>query len=138
MRLWKFARALTVLAVIALVGTWVASALLESRAVLAQRVDPHPPDLALVLGEAGTPIGSPQRLLIFDDRAFLDGTAPDGARIVSEKYLQQNSIYPLQLKTVTFFRDACMIGFGVAALLFGVLWWRTSRPRAAKVLTSAA
>lgn len=127
MKLVAVARVLTVMAAIAFCGAFVAAAMLESRAVMAQRVDPHPPDLAAVLGEAGTPIGSPQRLLIFDDRAFLQGTTPDGAQIVSETYLTQNNIYPLQLKTVTFFRDAVMIGSGVAALLFGLLWWRGAR-----------
>jgi hypothetical protein len=125
--LLKLARAFTILATC--VGAWVTALVLENRAVLAQRVEPHPKELAELLGEAGTPIGSPQRLIIFDERAFLEGTNPDGSRLVSEQYLTQNNIYPLQFKTVEFMRNAFMIGSGIAAVLLGLLWWRLSRPR---------
>lgn len=130
MRLGNIARALMVLALIVFAGVWVASLILSPRAVLAQRVDPHSPDLAVVLGEAGTPVGSAQRLLIFDDRAFLDGTTPDGARLVSEKYLTENNVYPLQWKTIEFFRNAVAIGSSLTALLLGLAWrWFSNRSR---------
>ncbi len=127
MRLAKLARALMVLAVIVFAGAWLATLVLEPRAVLAQRIEPHSPDLAAVLGEVGTPVGSPQRLLIFDDRAYLKGATPDGARLVSERYLMENNIYPLQWKTVVFMRNAVAFGSGLAALLMGLAWWWLSR-----------
>jgi hypothetical protein len=121
---------LTILALVALVLTWVVALALGSRAVLAQRVDPHPPDLAALLGEAGTPIGSPQRMIFFNEGVFLPGTGPDGSRLVSETFLTQNNVYPLQLLTVEFVRNIVSLGAGIAALLFGALWWYAARPRA--------
>jgi hypothetical protein len=128
----KLARAFTILALVSIALTWIAALAVGSRAVLAQRVDPHPPDLAALLGEAGTPIGSPQQMIFFDDRVFLPGTGPSGSRLVSETYLTQNNIYPLQLLTVEFFRNAVSIGAGIAALLFGALWWWLSRTPATR------
>jgi hypothetical protein len=127
--LLKIARVFTILAIVAFVSAWAVSLFLESRAVLAQRVDPHPPDLAALLGEAGTPIGTPQRLVIFDQAAFMDGTNPDGSRLVNEQYLTRNNLYPLQWKTVEFFRNAFVIGSGIAGVLFALLWWNASRSR---------
>jgi hypothetical protein len=125
----RIARGLFVLALIIFALSWVVGFALESRAVLAQRVDPHSPEVALVLGEAGTPIGSPQRLVLFDDRVFLEGTSIDGARLVNEKFLNENNIYPLQWKTVEFVRNAVAIASLIGALLMGLIMWRFSKPR---------
>jgi hypothetical protein len=133
----RIARGLFVLALIVFGLSWIVGFTLESRAVLAQRVDPHSKELALVLGEVGTPIGSPQRLVLFDDRAFLEGQTPDGARLVSEKFLTENNIYPLQWKTVEFFRNAFAIASLVGAVLMGLLAWRFSKPRSASAIARA-
>jgi hypothetical protein len=74
-------------------------------------------------GGGGTPIGSPQLLIIDDQAAFLPGTAVGGARLVSDTYLREKSIYPLQAKTVVFFRDIVVASALAAALVFGGLWF---------------
>ena len=125
----KLVKALTVLAALTLVVTWVATLFLEPRVSLAQRIDPHSPELAKALGEAGTPIGTPQQLLIFDQQAFLPLASADGARLVSERYLTDNGIYPLQWKTVTFVRDLVTIAAGGGGLLLGLAWWWLARRR---------
>lgn len=127
----RFVRALTVLALLTLVITWLATLILEPQATLAQRIDPHSPELAKALGEPGTPIGSPQRLLIFDAQAYLPGASADGARLVSERYLSENQLYPLQWKTVTFVRDLITIAASSGAVLLGLTWWWLARRRSA-------
>jgi hypothetical protein len=133
----RIARGLFVLALIIFALSWVVGFALESRAVLAQRVDPHSPELAAVLDEAGTPIGSPQRLVLFDDRVFLEGKSIDGARLVNEKFLSENNVYPLQWKTVEFFRNAFAIASSIGAVLMGLLAWRFSKPRNAPGMARA-
>jgi hypothetical protein len=133
----RIARGLFGLALIVFALSWIVGFALESRAVLAQRVDPHSPELAALLGEAGTPIGSPQRLVLFDDRVFLEGQTPDGARLVSEKFLMENNIYPLQWKTVEFFRNAFAIASLIGAVLMGLLARRFSKPRSTSVVARA-
>lgn len=127
----KLARALTILALLTLLVTWAATLALEPRTSLAQRIDPHSPELAEALGELGTPIGSPQRLLIFDPQAYLPGASVDGARLVSERYLTENNLYPLQWKTVTFARDLVTIAASGGAVLLGLTWWWLARRRSA-------
>ncbi len=129
MTVLKIARALTVIAAITFVGAWVIGLALQGRSVLAQRVEPHSTELAAALGELGTPIGSPQALVIFDERAFIGAANPDGSRVVSERYLTQNNIYPLQWKTVEFVRNAVALASGVGLLICGLTWWQLARRR---------
>jgi hypothetical protein len=124
-------RAFCGLALSVFVGVWVIGLALQSRSVVAQRIEPHSPELAAALGELGTPIGTPQALVIFDERAFLGAVNPDGSRIVSERYLSDNGIYPLQWKTVEFVRNALALGSAIAAALFGLIWWRLVPRRSA-------
>ncbi len=120
----KSARVVAILASITVVLALGFGAWFESRAVNVQRIDPHPADLAALLGEAGTPIGSPQRLLIFDEQAFVAGTSPDGAKMVSETYLLEKNIYPLQWKTLEFVRNIMVLVAGlVGVLALGLTWF---------------
>jgi hypothetical protein len=120
----KSARVIGVLAAVTVVLALGLGAWFDSRAVNVQRIDPHPADLAALLGEAGTPIGSPQRLLIFDDKAFVSGTSPDGAKLVSETYLLENNIYPLQWKTLEFIRNIVVLVAGLTGFLaLGLNWF---------------
>jgi hypothetical protein len=124
-------RALTILALVVLLGSFVTSSLLTQGAVLAQRVEPNQAASLFADDAPGTLIGSPQRMVIRDAKAFLEGTASDGARFVNEKYLRENNIYPLQVKTVEFFRNIVALLAGLGAVLMGVLWWR-SQPRVSR------
>jgi hypothetical protein len=126
----------------ALVGVALASALFvasfpiensfASRAKLIQRVQPN--EAAALFGEVGDKIGSPQKMIIDDAKAFLPTEGEDGVAYVDENYLKANGIYPLQLKTVTFFasrvRWGCGIAFVVLALLGG---WANARLQRRKV-----
>lgn len=90
----------------------------ESKASLIQRIQVD--EAASLFGEAGTPIGSPQMLIIEDPGAFLEGKTPDGAKMVNEGYLTKRKIYPLQLQTVHVVVRYTRIGSGVAALLAAI------------------
>jgi hypothetical protein len=109
------------------------STVFYANSFLAQRVEPHSPELAAALGEVGLPIGSEQRLVLFDQKAVLE-TKPDGLRVVSETYLTQNNIYPLQWQTVEFIRNILLLALGAKLLLSAFVWWR-SAPRAKALKT---
>jgi hypothetical protein len=123
---------LAIFGLIVLIGSFVVSSVLTQNAVLAQRVEIQGAGVAALFGnenEVGKPIGSPQRLIINDPKAFLEKTGENGLRFVNDQYLQDNKIYPLQVLTVEFFRN--IIAF-IAALgslvMFGL--WRLSKPKA--------
>lgn len=126
----RVAGVLTVLALAALVLSLVVGAFLLRDAALVQRVEPAGA-VGSLFGDAegpGTPIGSPQRLIVRDERAFLPGQSGDGARYVSETYLRENGVYPLQVKTVELVRNLVAGGSAAALLLFGGLWaWARRR-----------
>lgn len=76
-------------------------------------------------GVPGTPLGRPQWLILEAPAAVLPGQGENGVRYVSEPKLRELGVYPLQLKTVVFFRNALALGFlGLAALLGLLLLWR--------------
>ncbi|GHF28929.1 hypothetical protein HNQ07_000928 [Deinococcus metalli] len=120
---------------LALLGvTFVVSAGLTRSAELVQLVQPAEGGSADLFGTSsgpGTPIGSPQVMIIRDPAAFLEGRSEAGARYVSDTYLKQNSIYPLQLKSVALIRTVVTLSCVAAAALFGVLWWLARRNGAA-------
>ncbi|WP_407571814.1 hypothetical protein [Deinococcus altitudinis] len=123
-RFRKLFAVLTVLSVaVALLSVGVAG-LVGRGAQLVQLVQPAAADVNALFGESGpgTPIGSPQVLIVRDPRAFMEGRAEGGARYVSDTYLKAQNIYPLQLKTVTVIRNVLLAVALVAALLFGGLW----------------
>ena len=115
---------LAVLSLVALLGSFVVSAVMTRGATLVQRIEPAASAEALFGGDGGpgTPLGSPQRVIIRDEKAFLPGTAPGGARYVSEAYLREKGQYPLQVKTVEFIRNLVAAVSLAALLLFGALW----------------
>lgn len=126
----RVAGLLAVLALVALVAGLAVGAFLLRDAALVQRVEPAGAAGAL-FGDAagpGTPIGSPQRLIVRDAAAFLPGQGEGGVRYVSETYLRENGVYPLQAKTVELVRTL-VVGVSVAALLlFGGVWaWARRR-----------
>lgn len=88
------------LGVIATTGSFVVESSYRGRAQLVQRVQRDPG--AELFGDRGTPLGSPQELIIDDPKAFVEGTGEGGAKLVDDKYLTDHKIYPLQLKSITF------------------------------------
>lgn len=96
----------------------------KARLVQRMRID----EASALFGEPGTPVGSPQRLIIEDGQAFTGSKTADGAEIVDEGYLEKNKIYPLQLQTVTFVAGwVRVLGFGFAVAGFLVGWWVRKR-----------
>lgn len=121
---------LALLALAALLLSLAVSASLLRDAALVQRVEPSAAAGAL-FGDAagpGTPIGSPQALIVRDPAAFLPGRSEAGARLVSEAYLRENGVYPLQVKTVEVTRNLVAAAAAPALLVFGGVWlWARRR-----------
>jgi hypothetical protein len=111
-----------------------------SRAQWIQRVEVDEA-ASMLFDDAGyTLVGSPQRLIIGDPEAFVPGEGPGGARLVSEAYLLENGIYPLQLKTVEFATGLARWATGIAGagFLLGGAWMgrRGSKVTGPSVATS--
>lgn len=125
-RLRPYLQIAMILGVVVVLASFVVTSFLTQGAVLAQRIEPSA--AASLFSDAttpGTPIGTPQMMVIWDQAAFLEGTGEGDARFVSEKYLRDNNIYPLQVKTVEFFRNLIAAIAGLGVLVLGVLWWRS-------------
>lgn len=116
-----------VLGVIGLIGSVTARQVYGSRSQLIQRVTVVDPDLAALTGEATTPIGEPQVLIIEDEGAFVQGTGPNGARLADDAYLKQKGIYPLQLKTVHYVSDMVNMVAAVSVIIGGMLLFLVKR-----------
>ena len=116
------------LAALLLVTTLVASAWLVSRAERVQRIVPHDEATATLLGEVGTPVGRPDDYIIFHRGAFTGETTDEGAQLVSEPFLEENNVYPWQLKTVIFLRNLISaVSLAAFVLLGGVWFWLWQR-----------
>lgn len=117
-----------VLAVLTAAGSVAATSFYRSKSVLVQRVQKD--EAADLFGEAGTPIGSPQPMIIEDEKAFLPQPGENGVKLVDDGYLQKHNIYPLQMKTVEFV--ARQVQFGtVAGLIVGILLFLVGRRKTA-------
>ena len=102
----------------------------SKKALVVQRVKVDKDAGDLFGGDAAhTPVGSPQELIIEDPKAFLDARGPEGTKLVDEDYLQENKIYPLQLKTVRVVSEYARYGFVALALFGALLLWIGSRLR---------
>jgi hypothetical protein len=130
MKLARFKTVFLVLAILAGVvglGSFLTSSLLTRDAVFAQLAQKN--EAAELFGDGGkTLIGSPQNFLALAPQAFFEGTGEAGAKLLNDTYLRENNIYPIQVKTVEFFRNlivlVCLVGGG----LMLVLWRFASRP----------
>lgn len=101
-----------------------------ARAKLVQRVRSDAAD-ALFGGEP-TPVGSPQKLIIDDAKAFTGKSTSGGAAMVDEGYLEKHAIYPLQLQTVSYVAGLVRLaglGLAMAGVLVGALVGRRARSR---------
>ena len=109
---------LVIVSIVGLIGSLVVPNGYRDRAVYAQIIQVNAADA--LMGEAGTKIGSPKKLIIDDPKAFLPGEM-DGAKLGSQNYLDTHKIYPLQLQTV---EAVGSIATGVsiaAAIVFGLV-----------------
>lgn len=124
----RIAAGLIVMALLLALGGAVGAAWVTREAQWVQRIEPSSDEETSLFGGAdeATRIGSPQLVIIRDRAAFLPGEGPDGSRLVSEQYLREQKIYPLQAKTVRFVRDMILLSalglFGTAGTLW--LWSR--------------
>ncbi len=105
---------------------------------LVQLVIPEDADVVALRGETGpgTLVGKVGTYLIADPAAFLEGSGKTGERFVSQTYLEQKGIYPLQTKTVWFFHFFVVLFSGLGILIFGLPWWILGRLRAAAAPSS--
>jgi hypothetical protein len=133
-RIRGVAGVLAVLAVLVCAGSFIVAAVFSSGSSLVQLIQPEDAAVAGLFAEetsgepAGTRIGSPQVMVIRDQQAFLEGTGTRGERFVSQKYLDEKQIYPLQVKTILFFRNITALISALGAVLMGGLWfWSRSR-----------
>lgn len=120
------------LSLVVLVTTWPVVSSYQSKSILAQRVE-FDEAAASLFGDtdAYREIGSPQVLVIEDEEALLPGNGPDGSRLVSENYLKEKKIYPLQMRTVNFVAGVARLASGgtlvVALILVLILSARAKR-----------
>ncbi len=91
----------------------------QGRAKLIQRVESSGAADAL-FDSAGTEVGSPEMLIIDDPKAFTGAKTESGAEIVSENYLREHSIYPLQMKSVRFAAGMTMFGSALSSFVGGI------------------
>ncbi|AFZ69317.1 hypothetical protein [Deinococcus peraridilitoris] len=121
----RFGFVMMMTALILAVSILVGAVFTTRGAQLVQRVEPGTTGSASLFGDSGqgTLIGSPQLLIIRDEQAFLPGRGPAGSRLVSEQYLREHQLYPLQAKTVGFIRDLLLLGTLGLFVLGAALWW---------------
>lgn len=123
---------LTVTAILVTISSIAIAAFVTRDAQLVQLVQPDEIGVASLFADSsaapGTPIGSPQTMIISDPNAFIFGVGSSGEKYVNDVYLKTNNIYPLQVKTVNFLRDLIAWIAGVGAVLMStVRWWLIRR-----------
>lgn len=118
--LYRAVVGLAALAALALGLGFAGPAYYASKAELVQRVKPHDEAMAELTGEVGTLIGPPEKMIIADPKAFLEGKGDDGARLADDDYMQSNGVYPLQLKSVEAVSNYVRRASGGALVLLGV------------------
>jgi hypothetical protein len=131
MKLTRFKTVFLGLAILAgAVGliTVVATSLLTRDAVFAQLAQKN--EAAELFGDTSqkTLIGSPQNFLALTPQAFFEGTGDNGARLLNDLYLKENNIYPIQVKTVEFFRNVIVLVCAIGGALMLMLWQLARRP----------
>jgi hypothetical protein len=133
-RIHGIAGVLAILALVVCAGSFIVAGVLSNGSSLVQLIQPEDAAVAGLFAEetsgepAGTKLGSPQVMVIRDSEAFLEGTGTQGERFVSQKYLDEKQIYPLQVKTILFLRNVTAMLAGLGALLCAGLWfWTGSR-----------
>jgi len=120
-------RILAVLSLVALVGAFWQENNLIGKAELTQRIKPHDPAMAELLGEVGTPIGEPQRMIIDDPSVILPSKGDQGQRLVNDTLMLEKGVYPLQEKTVSYVAGLVKIGSAAVSVLSVIAAWFIGR-----------
>ena len=129
---------LIITAILVTISSFIVALFVSQDAQLVQLVQPDEAGLNSLFADSsgvpGTAIGSPQTMIISDPKAFMDGTGSGGEKFVNDAYLKANNIYPLQVKTVNFFRDSVAWVAGIGALLLAAFrwWWMRRSPAVAR------
>lgn len=124
----KLCLLVALLSVIVLIATIPAYNSFAGKAKMIQRIQKSAGDS--LFGEEGTPVGEATMTIIEDPKAFI-GDPVNGVYKVDQGYLDQNEIYPTQLKTVQFWIESIRLGAGVAGLLGVVLGLWKRKPKSA-------
>ncbi len=134
----KISGFLAALALVVLVLSYPVAWFIAKDGQLIQRVIPEDADVVALRGESGpgTLVGKAGVYLISDPAAFIKGEGAKGERYVSQTYLEQKGIYPLQTKTVWFFHFLVALISGLGLLIFGALWRFLGRRRAVSPVVS--
>ena len=119
---------IAVLSAVVLAGSFPYVSSQDGKARLIQRV--RVDEGAALFGETGEKIGSPQRMVIEDTKAFIGDGPVDGVWQVDEGYLLKNGIYPLQMQTVNYAAGIARMGSGVGLGVGLLVWWWAKRRRA--------
>lgn len=128
----RLALVFIVLALVTAAVSVTGAAFMTRGAQLVQRVEPADTASTALFGDdagQGTLIGSPQLLIVRDEAAFLPGGTVNGARLVNEKYLREQGIYPLQAKSVWFVRNLVLLA-SLALFTIGAVVWLITRRKA--------
>ncbi len=120
-------RILAVVSLVVLGGAFWQESSLTGKAELTQRIKPHDPAMAELLGEVGTPIGEPQSMIIDDTSVILPGKGDQGQRFVNDTLMLEKGVYPLQEKTVSYVAGLVKIGSATMAVLSLVGAWLIGR-----------
>jgi uncharacterized membrane protein YciS (DUF1049 family) len=118
----KLFLAVAILCVLGFIATFPIQSNFHGKAKLIQRIEKSAG--SELFGDEGTPIGDPMMLIVEDPKAFVGEPDAKGVYKVDESYLKQNNIYPTQLKSIDFFAQCFKIGFAVAALVSGFIYYR--------------
>ena len=123
-----------VLSALVLAASFPVVSTYRGKAIYAQRVE-FDEAAASLFGDTNPyqEIGSPQYLVIEDKAALLPGKTKDGAQMVSENYLREKKVYPLQLKTVDFvgslIQQASGAALVVSLLLLALMAYRRRKAK---------
>jgi hypothetical protein len=100
-----------------------------SRAVLTQRIQENAGSALFDdNNEKGDTVGSPQPMIIDDPKAVISERSGDKPRLVSQKYLDEHKIYPLQLQTVKAIASMVRVGaVGALVVALALFLWLRSR-----------
>lgn len=125
-RLWtQLGILIAAVSVVTFVASFPIRASFADRAKLTQRIRVTEGDeLFAEQGKpAGTPVGTPQQIILDDPTAYLPGSGEGGARLLDERYLESHMLNPLQLQTVDFYvRYGRYAAAGGAALGALIIW----------------
>ena len=139
-RTHTIAGVLSILAIVVLVGNFVVANVFSSGAKLVQLIEPGDAAVSSLFADApegepaGTKIGTPQMIVIRDRAAFLTGTGAQGERFANMAYLNEKKIYPLQVKTIHFFRNLTAFFAVLGGLITAGVWFWSGRRLKPKVI----